>query len=318
MLKTSHKSTCPECGIGNICMDYARGELFCGGCGLVISDSVIDEGADWRAFSSEEEAKKTRTGDPLTVLMHDKGLTTDIDFINKDYYGARLNHRVRAQMARLRRWQYRCRVANSSERNLVLGLQEIKRMGTRLGIPSDIIKSAAYFHRKAVDKRLIVGRSTLSIASASLYAACRNYNYPRTLDEIAEVSGLNKSGSQGRKEVAHSFRVLRHHLSFDVHIPTATDYLDRFCSKLEVDEDCRKAARSILEVVEDTELSIGKSPVSVAAAAIYISAKHLDRKVKQKHIAEVAGITEVTIRNRYKDIEKKVDIASIFAVSKNN
>ena len=317
MLQTLRKSQCPECDAGKICMDYGRGELFCEKCGLVISDSVIDEGADWRAYSSEEEHQKSRTGEPLTMLMHDKGLTTDIDFINKDYYGARLNHRVRAQMARLRRWQYRCRVANSSERNLVLGLQEIKRMGTRLGIPDNIIKTAAYFHRKAVDKRLIVGRSTLSIASASLYAACRNYSYPRTLDEIANVSGLSKSGSQGRKEVAHSFRVLRQHLTFDVHIPTAIDYLGRFCSKLDVDEECTKGARHIIENIEDTELSIGKSPVSVAAAAIYIAAKYLNKKVKQKHIADVAGITEVTIRNRYKDIEKKINIENILLISEN-
>lgn len=317
MLQTLGKNKCPECGTTRISMDYLRGETFCEKCGLVLSDSVIDEGADWRAYSSEEEQEKNRTGEPLTMLMHDKGLTTDIDYINKDYYGARLTNRARSQMARLRRWQYRCRVSNSSERNLVLGLQEIKRMGTTLGVPEDIIKTAAYYHRKAVDKRLIVGRSTLSIASASLYAACRKYNYPRTLDEIASVSGLNRSGSQGRKEVAHSFRVLRHHLSFDVNIPKAMDYLGRFCSKLNVDDECARGARNIVETIENTELSIGKSPVSVAAAAIYIAAKYLKKKVKQKHIADVAGITEVTIRNRYKDIENKIDIRKILAISQN-
>jgi transcription initiation factor TFIIB len=317
MLQTLRSDFCPECGTGKVCMDYGRGEVFCDKCGLVISDSIIDEGADWRSYSAEEDSQKNRTGEPLTVLMHDKGLTTEIDHINRDYYGSRLNSRARAQMARLRRWQYRCRIANSSERNLVIGLQEIKRMGTRLGIPDNVIKTAAYLHRKAVDKRLIVGRSTLSIASASLYAACRNYNYPRTLDEIAAVSKLNKSGAQGRKEVAHSFRVLRHHLSFNVHIPTALDYLGRFCSKLDVDDECAKGARDIVESIQDTELSIGKSPVSVAAASIYIAARHLNKKVKQKHIADVAGITEVTIRNRYKDIEKHTNVKDILCRTHN-
>ncbi len=316
MLQTLRNS-CPECGADRIAMDYSRGETFCESCGLVVSDSVIDQGADWRAYSSEEELQKTRTGDPLTVLMHDKGLTTDIDSVNKDFYGSRLNHKVRAQMARLRRWQYRCRVANSSDRNIVLGLQEIKRMGTHLSIPTDVVKTAAFYHKKAVDKRLIVGRSTLSIAAAALYAACRSYNYPRTLDEIALASKLNKGGAQGRKEVAHSFRVLRQQLEIDVHIPTASDYLGRFCSKLAVDDECSRGSRNIVESIENTELVIGKSPVSIAAAAIYIAAKYLNKKVKQKNIADVAGITEVTIRNRYKDIEKKLDIFSILALSPN-
>ncbi len=93
---------CPECGSSQLVRDYERGELVCSNCGLVIDDSYIDEGPEWRAFDSEQSESRARTGSPMTYTIHDKGLSTDISWKNKDSYGKSIPTRNRTQLYRLK------------------------------------------------------------------------------------------------------------------------------------------------------------------------------------------------------------------------
>jgi transcription initiation factor TFIIB len=193
---------CPECNSTHLRFDYERGELVCDECGLVIDDQMIDQGPEWRAFDMEQGEKRARTGAPMTYTIHDKGLSTTIGWKNKDSYGKSIPTRSRAQLYRLRKWQRRIRVSNAAERNLAFALSELDRMASGMGLPRNVREAAAMIYRKAVNKNLIRGRSIEGVVAASLYAACRQCNVPRTLDEIAGSSRV------GRKEIGRTYRFM--------------------------------------------------------------------------------------------------------------
>ena len=144
---------CSECGSRSLTRDETRGELVCDDCGLVLEDNVIDQGAEWRVFSPEQGDQRARTGAPMTVMLHDKGLSTDIDWQNKDYSGKTINSRYRSQFYRMRKWQKRSRVSNATERNLAMALAELDRMASRLELPKSVREAAAVNYKKAVPVR---------------------------------------------------------------------------------------------------------------------------------------------------------------------
>ena len=150
---------CPECGSKQIARDYERGELVCQSCGLVLDEHFIDQGPEWRAFDAEQREKRARVGAPMTFTIHDKGLSTEIGWRNKDSYGKNIPTKSRAQLYRLRKWQRRIRVSNATERNLAFALSELDRMASRMGLPRNVRETAAMVYRRAVQKKLIRGRS---------------------------------------------------------------------------------------------------------------------------------------------------------------
>ncbi len=293
---------CPECGSTHFIIDYERGEMICQNCGFVLEESYIDQGPEWRAFDSEQEEKRARTGAPLTFLSHDKGLATEISWSNKDSYGKAIPHRNRAQIYRVRKWHQRIRVSNSAERNLSVALQELNTISSKMGLPRDVRETAALIYRKAVEKNLIRGRSIESIVSASIYAACRQLDMPRTLDEVAKSAELSK------KKIGRSYRHLTKELKLNLKPTYPTSYINQFCAKLNLDKSVQQEAENIIRKATELGIISGKGPTGVAAAAIYIAATKLKQPRTQKEIATVAGVTEVTIRNRYKEISKLLGI----------
>ena len=291
---------CPECGSTQLVRDYERGELICNNCGLVIDESFIDQGPEWRAFDSEQNDSRARTGSPMTFTIHDKGLSTDISWKNKDSYGKSIPTRNRAQLYRLRKWQKRIKVSNAVERNLSQALQELERMASNLSIPNDVRETAAVIYRKAVKQNMIRGRSIEGVVAGSIYAACRITNVPRTLDEIASVTRVKK------KEIGRTYRIMSRYLKLNIMPSKPDDYVNRFCSKLKLSMEARKKATEILKMAEDNDLTSGKGPTGVAAAAIYIASLLTQERRTQRAVAEVAGVTEVTIRNRYKELTEKL------------
>jgi len=202
----SVQSVCPECGSRQLVHDYERAELVCQNCGLVLDEEFIDRGPEWRAFDHDQRMKRSRVGAPMTFTIHDKGLSTMIDWRNRDSYGRAISSKNRAQLYRLRKWQRRIRVSNATERNLAFALSELDRMASALGLPRNVRETAAVVYRDAVDKNLIRGRSIEGVAAAALYAACRQCSVPRTLDEIAEVSRVS------RKEIGRTYRFISREL----------------------------------------------------------------------------------------------------------
>jgi transcription initiation factor TFIIB len=295
-------TNCPECGSGHLVRDYERGELVCDECGLVLDEQYIDQGPEWRAFDTEQNERKSRTGAPMTYTIHDKGLSTEIGWKNKDSYGKSIPTRNRAQLYRLRKWQRRIRVSNATERNLAFALSELDRMSSGMGLPRNVRETAAMVYRKAVNRNLIRGRSIEGVTAASLYAACRQCNVPRTLDEIAEASRV------GRKEIGRTYRFMTRELRLKLMPTSPQDYLSRFCSELKLSGEVRARSSEILKIADAKELTSGRGPTGVAAAAIYIASILCNERRTQREVADIAGVTEVTIRNRYKELTEKLDI----------
>ncbi len=183
---------CPECASKNLVHDYDTGETICGDCGLVLYEQMLDKGPEWRAFTQQEKASRSRVGMPTSYSVHDKGLSTTISQVDRDAFGRKLPLSTRLQMWRLRKWQIRSRVHSSVDRNLAQAMGELDRLCGKVSISPPIKEKAALIYRKALDKGLVRGRSISAIVAASLYAACRKSGFPRTLREIAEASLVDK------------------------------------------------------------------------------------------------------------------------------
>ena len=296
------ETICPECGSTKLINDHERGEVVCGNCGLVIDDNLVDMGPEWRAFDHEQRDKRTRVGAPITYTIHDKGLSTMIDWRNKDIYGRDIPARNRAQWYRLRKWQRKIRISGATERNLAFALSELDRDSSRLGLPRSVRESASVIYRNAVENKLIRGRSIEGVVAASLYAACRRCKVPRTLDEIAEVSRVSK------KEVGRTYRFLTRELHIRLPPTSPIDYVPRFASELNLSGVVQSKAIEIINQAMDNGLTSGRGPTGVAAAALYIASVLLNERKTQRDVADIAGVTEVTIRNRYKELTEQLDM----------
>ncbi len=296
------ETICPECGSTKLINDHERGEVVCGSCGLVIDDNIVDMGPEWRAFDHEQRDKRTRVGAPITYTIHDKGLSTMIDWRNKDIYGRDIPARNRAQWYRLRKWQRKIRISGATERNLAFALSELDRDSSRLGLPRSVRESASVVYRNAVENKLIRGRSIEGVVAASLYAACRRCKVPRTLDEIADVSRVSK------KEVGRTYRFLTRELHIRLPPTSPIDYVPRFASELNLSGVVQSKAIEIINQAMDNGLTSGRGPTGVAAAALYIASVLLGERKTQRDVADIAGVTEVTIRNRYKELTEQLDM----------
>ena len=295
------ENVCPECGCENLSFDHERAEIVCERCGLVVDDSIMDMGPEWRAFDHEQRDKRVRVGAPASNAIHDKGLPTVIDWRNKDGQGRNIPMESRAQLYRLRKWQRKIRVSGSGERNLAFALSEIDRNSSNLGLPRSVREDACTIYRDAVNHKLIRGRSIESVSTASIYAACRRCKVPRTLDEIADVSNVTK------KDVGRTYRFLSRELKIKLEPTSPSDYVPRFASKIGLSSEAQSKAIEIIKKAKQNGLISGKGPTGVAAASLYIASVLLGERKTQKEVAVVAGVTEVTIRNRYKELSEKLD-----------
>ena len=293
---------CPECGSGNLIQDYDSGETVCGECGLVVSEQMMDKGPEWRAFTQEEKASRSRVGVPTSYSVHDKGLSTAISQVDRDAFGRKLPLSTRLQMWRLRKWQIRSRVHSSIDRNLAQAMAELDRLSDKVYIPPPIKEKAAVIYRKALDKGLVRGRSIAAIAAASLYAACRGSGTPRTLREIAEASLVDK------KDVARCYRLLLRELEVQMPIADPLTYVSKIAERTGISGKTQGLAIQILREARKKRAAAGKDPMGLAAAALYIACLQNNEKKTQKDIAEAAGVTEVTVRNRYKTLRRQLDL----------
>jgi len=293
---------CPECGSTNLVSDPDTGEVVCSNCGLVIQETTIDKGPEWRAFTQEEKESRSRVGIPTSFSVHDKGLSTAIDRIDRDALGRKIPLNTKLQMWRLRKWQIRSRVHSSIDRNLAQAMTEIDRLSDKLAIPSAVKEKAAVIYRKALDQGLVRGRSIAAIAAASLYAACRLTGTPRNLREISEASLV------GRKDVARCYRLLLRELDLAMPIADPSVYLSKIAERAGISGHIQATALKILNEARKKRISAGKDPMGLAAAALYIAAYMAGEKRTQKEIADAAGVTEVTVRNRYKTLKRQLHL----------
>ncbi|MFC7213320.1 transcription initiation factor IIB family protein [Saliphagus sp. GCM10025334] len=302
--RASEDEQCPECG-GRLVSDSEHAETVCSECGLVVEEDEIDRGPEWRAFDSAEKDKKSRVGAPTTKMMHDQGLSTNIGWQDKDAYGRSLSSRQRQKMQRLRTWNERFRTRDSKERNLKQALGEIDRMASALGLPENVRETASVIYRRALDEDLLPGRSIEGVATSALYAAARQAGTPRSLDEIAAVSRVD------RMELTRTYRYIVRQLNLEIKPADPESYVPRFISDLDLSDETERRARSLLESARNQGVHSGKSPVGLAAASVYAAALLTNEKVTQNDVSEVASISEVTIRNRYKELLEASDTMTV-------
>jgi transcription initiation factor TFIIB len=291
----SEDVACPECG-GRVIANEERAETVCADCGLVVAEDEIDRGPEWRAFDAKEKDEKSRVGAPTTQTMHDKGLSTNIDWRDKDAYGQSLSSRQRQKMQRLRTWNERFRTRDSKERNLKQALGEIDRMASALGLPENVRETASVIYRRALDENLLPGRSIEGVATSCTYAAARQAGVPRSLDEISDVSRVEKN------EIARTYRYVVRELGLEIQPADPESYVPRFASGLDLSDEAEHRARALLRNAKEKGVHSGKSPVGLAAAAVYAAALLTNEKTTQAAVSEVADISEVTIRNRYHEL----------------
>jgi len=287
---------CPECGSVDLTYDDQKGEIICNECGLIVEEKMVDTGQDMGGQFDKAD-KKGRGGAPISLQKFDKGLTTNVGEISDIY---KLEAGQTRKFLRLKKWQER--VSTSIERNLRLAMSELRRVASFLSLPSVVRDEASRVYNFVLQRGLVRGRSMESVIAACIYAACRSYNIPRTLDEIANASDVE------RKEIGRTYRFIVRKLKIKVTPSSPKDYISRFASILHLSPKTQNEALKILKRADISELTSGRGPAGIAAAALYVAALMNDEKKTQREVADVAGITEVTIRNRYKELIEKLGL----------
>lgn len=279
-----HQVFCPRHPDADLIEDYRAGDMVCPECGLVVGDRVVDVGSEWRTFSNDKDSKDmSRVGDAENSLLSGSDLSTIIErpsgMMGNDSGFGNLSNR---------------RTMNNADRVLIGAFREISGMADRINLPKNIVDRANKLFKQVYESKSLKGRSNDAISAACLYIACRQEGVPRTFKEICAISRISK------KEIGRSFKLIVKNLETSVDLITSGDFMSRFCSNLELPNSIQKAATYIARKAVDIDLVAGRSPISVAAAAIYMASQASEMRKSQKDISEVAGVAEVTIRQAYK------------------
>ena len=290
---------CAECGT-ILVRDSQHAETVCPKCGLIASEAEIDYGPDWRAFDGDKSG--IRVGAPRTETLHDYGLSTPFNRSSRDAHGRRIPAKRHYELARMRRLHTRSTFRTGADRNIAKAITYIQGIADRLSIPKPIAEQGIRIYRKATDADLIRGRSIDAMAAAALYGASRLAGYPRNPDEMAEASAVD------RRTLLRCHRVLVNKLRLKPTSPHATDFLARLASDLQLPPTVEGAARKMLADADAKGITSGRSPTGLAASAIYVASHEEGHPRTQKKVSEVSGVTEVTIRNRARELVKLLDV----------
>lgn len=286
---------CPRCG-GGLNYDEELGELFCRSCAVVVQEQVADLGPEWKALDPEDKTRRVRVGAPLTLSLHDLGLTTEIDSRAQDSQGRALPPQARISAGKMRRWQNRVRTT-STERSLSQVLSKIGEVVTRLALPKSVAETAARVYRRSHKMKVVKSRSIKGVTAAVVYLACRKCGVSRTLNEISQAVGVKE------RNAARYFRLLLREVE-DTYIPPPTieSYISKLVNMAKIDARVERLALHLVAKTRDSRVFSGKTPSGLAAAYVYIAAVLLGEKVSQREVAELANVTEVTVRNRCREL----------------
>jgi transcription initiation factor TFIIB len=288
------KERCSRCWKSSPITDLETGEIFCGDCGFVLSGRVEYSGPEWRSFL-DDKTNRGQTGAGVSLAKHDQGLSTIINPINKDGSGKPLSVLMKKTLRRLRILDTRSHQTHV-DRNLIQAFNELNRLKDKLALSDAVIERAAYIYRKAIEHKLVRGRSISAMIASALYAACRDTETPRTLNDVAEISNIK------RKEIARCYRLLYRELDLKMPVVDPIHCVARISSLLEITEKTKRYAVKVLKTSQEHEESAGKDPMGLAAAALYLACVKNGEEMTQRDIAEASNVTEVTIRNRCKSL----------------
>lgn len=296
------KLFCDYCHASKFVTDQVIGETICSGCGFVISENAEYRGIEHMFISNSSNT--ARTGPGVSLKMHDKGLNTRIGAEDRDSVGKPLSAKTTQMFGRLRKWDSRSQIKNSADRNLRIALVEFDKVQSKLGLSDTVVERASLFYRKAIEQNLIRGRTVKSIAAACLYASCRDLEHHRSLTEIASQFAIK------RKEIARAYRILFRELEFTVSVVDPIKSINKIASKIGSSEKTIRKATQILTAAQDAGIVAGKNPEIMAATAIYAACVITGEPKSQTEIAEAAGTSTVSIRNRIQEFKIKLDLFS--------
>ncbi len=295
--------TCSTCNIkeDRLVTDVVSGEIVCSNCGTVVIDGIEESGKEW-INPKDHETDKSRIGMPFSLAVHDMNLSTIIGKTNKDSAGQLIDSGMQARMNRLRIWDSRTMYRDSSSRNFTTAFVLLGKLKDKLSLTPSIVEKTAYTYRKVQEDGLIRGRTIGAVLVACLYITCREQGLSRTIDELAEASNIR------RKAIAKIYRDIVFHLERKIPQVNCFQCIDKIANKIELNEITTRHARDLMKKVLEQEFSAGKDPMGFAGAVLYVSLQMEGKTVRQIDIAEAAGVTEVTIRNRAKELKSKLHL----------
>jgi transcription initiation factor TFIIB len=304
--KSETFTVCPLCKSDNaIITDPKSGEVICSKCGMVVSDKIQETRQESRRFFNTTEKSKERvrrTGMPTSLARSDMGLSTVIGKTDKDASGSKIEPSMRSTMHRLRTWDFRTQVYTSTDRNLRFAFNELHTLKDKLGLPDAIIEKTAYIYRKSQERGLTRGRSVSALLAAAIYIVCRQMGVPRTLDDIAIISNIK------RKSIAKCYRQIIIELDLKLPMIDTTKCIARVANKVNISERTKHQAINLMNDVVNSGLSAAKDPMGLAATVVYASCVGTGEQKSQIDIANAADVTEVTIRNRLKDLKNRLEL----------
>jgi len=291
-------SVCSTCGCNQTITDTESGEIICSKCGQVISDKIEEIRPEWRNFASSDGPNdKSRIGMSTSLARHDMGLSTMIGMTDRDASGQKIDAVMRSTMERLRTCDFRTKTHSPTDRSLKQAFFQLGVLKDKLGLSDTVVEKTAYIYRKAQERGLVRGRTISGILAAAVYIACRELETPRTLKDIATDSNIKLH------EVAKSYRLLYFELDLKIPIVDPLKCIARLANKSNLSEKTKRQASEIMNNVTKRGISAGKDPMGLAASVLYLSSFNTGENITQNNIAYAAGITEVTLRNRVKDLK---------------
>jgi transcription initiation factor TFIIB len=306
IIPSSSNSICSIGGCNQTITDTESGEIICSKCGQVISDKIEEIRPEWRNFASSDGSNdKSRIGMSTSLARHDMGLSTIIGRTDRDASGQKIDAVMRSTMQRLRTWDFRTQAHTPTDRSLRQAFFQLDVLKDKLGLSDTVIEKTAYIYRKAQERGLVRGRTISGILAAAVYIACRELGTPRTLKDIAADSNVKLN------EVSRSYRLLYFELDLKIPIVDPLKCIAKVANKANLSEKTRRQAAEIMNNVTKREISAGKDPMGLAASVLYLSSFNTGESITQNNIASAAGVTEVTLRNRVRDLKEQ-------KVSKNN
>ena len=289
------------CTRGPLVTDNDTGEILCSRCGQVLIEKIDSVGPESRSFDLEQFNDKSRTGSKSSLAIHDMGLATSIGSQDKDASGNSLSGYMKNTFNRLRIWDSRSK-SKGNDSNLRQAFVLLDTMKSQLSLPDNVVEETAYIYRKAAALKLTRGRGISSILYAALYAACRKTATPRTLRDIAKAGNIRKG------DLATAYRTMVQSLDLKLEPYDPLEFVTKICSMIDVSETARRNALNLLLKAEDVGFSIGKNPMSLVAAAVYLATCTTNEKKTQVEIAKVCGVSNVSVRNITKLFKAKLNL----------
>jgi len=302
-METIEVEKCTVCE-SSIIDDIENGERICSGCGIVMAEHMDDHGPEAKSNSLEDKMKLARATGQTSYSQHDLGITTEISVEAKDFSGKKINTEMASQMHRLGKWQQRVRVSSSRDRRLSNILGTVSEICQKCSLPKNVLETASIIYRGLDGKNIQVkGKTVVSISAAVVYMACKRCDVIRSFDEILREVCHERDIKSKTKLASRYYRMLAMELGpVETSIITMDKYISKIANMTNTDTRVERLSLEIAEKTKDRNIADGKAPNGIAAAYLYIASILLGQSILQRDVSSVSGVTEVTIRNRCKEI----------------